>query len=160
MFIKNIRVSIVAYICVCIIVTPLNFLWDGFLWHDNTMLRWAQEDMIREYMIHQGVTIGFHTIVSMSLCFLVGRKFLIKSEDWLTNIYVVLPLYFIIMIAIFITFDNHDRLIAMVGMLATPIFPISETVSYFARIKSQYGFYPMAFMPPLVMWAGMVTKSK
>ena len=151
-FIKNIINTVIIYLCLCIVLLPLNLLWEGYIWHDSQWERWMLKDIIIQWF-----SIGIHTTISLFLFLFLGRKFLIKTNNTFLNIISVLTISAIVAIIIIIIYKeaNSNR---WGGLFVVPIYPISETISYFFKIGEKYGYLSMSVLPSLAMWIGMITK--
>ena len=144
MLLKNNLIAIVAYVSMCIILIPLNFVWHLGIW-------WGKMEM--RSIISGTVTVSIHTIVSLCLCLWVGRKFLINTYNMLTNIFSVGAIAIIPVVVILAFYKNP-----LAGVLVNPIYPISETISYFLNIDLKHSYLLVSLLPSLTMWLGMITK--
>ena len=113
------------------------------------------------YMIHilelseRGIGAIIFIIVSLFLCFFVGKLFLNNTQNMLINILSLLPLAIIIAVTLYISYGNPS---SYGNILVVPIYTLSEIISYFFRIEAKYSYLIMSLLPPLVMWVGLITK--
>jgi len=147
---KNNLIAVAAYVC-AFIISIIAYL---LMWHFGVW--WGAIEM--RDIIYGIATVSFHTIVIFSLIFCAGRKFLKNTDNTLANIFSVIAIPVIIIVALFISAAWPDRARANIGLLLLPIMPISETIWHFSHISLEGVFLIMSPLPPLAMWAGMITK--
>jgi len=140
--IKNNLIVVVAYVSICFIFLMLRTLMMlvGVMGASET-----------------GIGVGIFSIASMLSCFLVGRKFVEDTEDMLTTVLSLSPLALVVGIILFASAGDPQ---GFGGILAIPIAPVSETLSYFTGINRQITYMLMSILPSLAMWLGMLYKSK
>lgn len=131
-----------------ILLLPLYYIWSDFVWLDGI---WERRDIAI-----QSIAIGIYTIIALTLFFLAGRRFLTNTHSTLANFLSVIILPGIIILSDFLAFSKNET--SPLGILAIPILPISETISFFLRIEPAHGYMVMSLLPPLTMWLGLVTK--
>lgn len=149
--IKNNLIAVAIHICMCIIlILPIGFIWFYGVWGNNMELN---------RVIINWLLIGACTTVILFLYFWTGRKFLTNTGQSLTNVLSVIAVLILIIIGVFISLylDASNRWHIM-WMLMTPISPLGETLSHFARIELKYADMLMSILLPLAMWIGMITK--
>jgi len=147
----NNLIAIAIYICVCIVLLPLNVAWEGAIWHD-LIWEWGSRGIVFNW-----TAILVHTIVSLFLCFWAGKKFLRNTNNIGLNAISAVFLVIIIATIIFIFFDEPSPS-RLEGLLVVPIYPISETISYFFHIKLKYCYLAISLLPSIAMWLGIVSK--
>jgi len=119
---------------------------------------WTESMLERGTLITQGLAIGIYTINVLVLFFVSGRFLLTKTHNVLANIFSVAILPGIIILSDFLAFSRNGT--SSLDILAIPILPISETISFFLPIKRVYVYLAMSLLLLFTMWLGMVTKSK
>jgi len=140
--------AILVHICMCVILfLPIGYIWGLGVW-DNS------RNMALKDFVYNCLAIGICTIVTLSLYFLAGRKFLSNVNNVPTHFLSVLAIGIIIAVAALTVYKSGSFWV----LLVTPIYPISETISYFFRIELKYAYLLMSLLPSLTMWAGMITK--
>ena len=146
----NNLISIAIYVCMCIVlILPIGNTWFYGMWRDN---------MKSNEIVYNWAMIGVFTIVSLFLFFWLGRKFLNDTGNTLLSISSVIMVPILVSIASFVAFSNLDSRLGIAGFLGTPIYPVSETMSYFLRMDLKYAYMAMSILPPLTMWIGMIGK--
>jgi hypothetical protein len=106
--------------------------------------------------------VGSYTLVSLLLYFLTGRKFLYNTHNLLTNLLSVAVVPVIIIVGILVSSLWSSPAgrpgIDMLGLLAVPINPISESIYFFTRMERASSYMIMSLLPPLAMWLGIINK--
>ena len=146
---KNNLISIAIYLCMCFILIPFNIAWEGDIWHD-LIWEWGVKSIIFNWS-----AIIVHTTTSFFLFFWLGKKFL-TNTNILSNVFSVINIYIIVAIIIFILYDKPTQS-RWEGLLMIPVYPISETISYFFSIKLKYCFLVTPLLPSIMMWIGMTS---
>ena len=148
MLIKNNLIAIAIHACICcILFFPIQYMWWGGVWFDRM---WNDEF---KYIIYRCLAIGICTIVALVAYFFAGRHFLQNTGNMQANIFSVLALVGILIIAILLKYAG-----IWYGILNTPFYPIGATISYFLRIEENHVFLAMTVLPSLIMWLGLMSK--
>ena len=138
---NNLR-AIIIHIVLCLIsMIHTGFTWRHGIWWDG---------MSRDYVVTNWVLIGIFSIVNTLLYFWLGRKFLNQTHNVLTNFFSVAIVPIIILLAIGFAWSSSGR-ISMLGLLAFPIYPISDTISLCFHLEQSAGFIIMSPLPPIAM---------
>ena len=150
MLIKNIIITIISYICLCIILIPFPILL-----HYKLISGEVTEKRI---YIYSFIITGISIIVLILLCFVVGKKFLNNTNSILINILSLSIPTFLIALVIYISHIRSESYWVYGRILTIPIYSISEITAHFFRIEVKFAYITMSLLPALSMWVGMVTK--
>ena len=147
---KNNLIAMSIHVCICLLlILPAGFIWFFGVWRKNM----TSKDFVFNWAI-----IGIYTSFIVLLYFFLGRQYLCNTQNILTNCLSVTLIPVVITMAILISLANLANRLYMLGLLGTPIYPISETISYFLRIKLKYAYALMSTLPSLLLCLGMATK--
>ena len=58
----------------------------------------------------------------------------------------------------FIQLEKKMKLGGIMLLLNASFYPLVQTISCFLAIEDKYIFFVMSILPPLAMWAGMMSK--
>ena len=151
LIIINNIVSITIYICISVVLIPLNIMWQNGIWDDRIWSLGAKA------ILSNVVLVSFHTTVSMFLFYLSGKWFLINMHNTILNALSIVFMHIFIAMVLYLSYNNpHAN--NVVGILAVPIHPISETLSFvlYVKIKNCYLITPLC--ASLVLWIGASLK--
>ena len=140
LILKSNLIAIIAYLCICLILL---------------MLRYAMMFFGILESLERMIGAGIFTLAFLFLCFLAGKLFISNSHNLLISVLSLLPLYIIIAVIVYISYGNPK---SYGVLLAIPIHPISEIISYFFQIKIKYCYLLTSLLPSLSMWIGMLSK--
>ena len=140
--IKNNLIVVVAYVSICFIFLMLRSLM---------MLLGVLDTSER------GVGVGIFSLAAMVSCFLVGKLLLEDSQDVLTIVLSLSPLAILVAMILFTTQGDPQ---SFGGIIAIPIAPVSQTVTYFTGIQPRYTYLALSILPSSAMLLGMLYKTK
>jgi len=153
--VKNNLIALSVHVGICLVlILPIGIIFFYGVWHDSIWGWWPLRDIVSQWLY-----VGVTTMAALILYFWAGRKYLVNTHKPTTNVLSVAVLPGVIMLAGFVALSNPGR-IGMLGLLATPIYPVSETLSYFLPIGRIHGYMIMSVLPPLAMWLGLATKRR
>ena len=146
---KNNLIIIIAYLCMCLILMPINFL---IIYYRFGLSSDATES---KRIVLTAFSVAICIIISLLLCFLIGRIFFLNTQNLLTNVFSVLPLFIIIIIIILFLNEKPEN---YGNILTAPICMIGETILFFFNIKRKYAYWIVSIIPSVIIWFGMITK--
>jgi len=158
---SNNRRALIIHVGVCFILfLPLSVIMGpGNLWTESMLERGTLWTLVSQWF-----AIGIYTIVGFLLYFGLGRKFLSHTHNLLANLFsvVVVPISILLgLLVVFLSPSPAGQAGAdLLGLLAVPILPISESIYFFTRIGQVGSYMVMALLPPFAMWLGLATKRK
>jgi len=141
MLLKNNLIAIFIHICICfILLLPFIVIYNG---------------TTGKFVF---LTSGVFTIIAFFLYYWSGMKFLSNTHSILANIFSVILLFVIVLVALLVAYDTQwERIIRL------PFTLFGWIVSHFIGIESnshkeKYVFMVMLIFPSLAMWLGLITK--
>ena len=146
MCLNNLFAIIMHWMLCAVFLIPVGFTWRFGIWR-------VGENMI----IFNLVLVGIFTAIAFFLYFVVGRKLLDPTHNSLTNLLSVAIVPCVISIAVIIAWSNTETL-GMLSLLAFPIHPIGETISFFLPLGQPRGHIIASLLPAIAMWLGLTTK--
>lgn len=149
----NNLIALVIHAAISIVLwLPTAFIWQWGVWNHR----------IKSYsLIENWVLIGIFTMITFSIYFWLGRKYLSNTNRTLTNVFSVAVVPVVISLVAFIGWlspYNPSFGMFMLGILISPIHPISETISFYFGMERIGGHMIMSFLPSIAMLRGMTTK--
>jgi len=153
--IANNLIAIVIHLCICLIfLLPIAlFIHPGHLWTEAGIERMGLIGVFTQLSI-----IGVYTIIIFLLYVWAGRKFLIESyepEHILTDIFSVMSVTCIMVLAERIIAANLDNDLSMFSLLLTPNALISGTISFFFHFELGSVHIVLSLLPFLALFMGL-----
>ena len=145
--ITNNIIAVVVHIFICfILLAPIYYLLDGDIFFEAW--KWGLD-----YILFDCFVIVLLTIVTFSLYFWAGRRFLKCTQNMVVNSFSTIVLVILILGTTIIAYGSFGEII-----LRMSLFPIVETLSYLLQIDEKYIYMLLSPLPSLTMLAGMMTK--
>jgi hypothetical protein len=133
--------AIIIHILLCIISwIPITLIW---------------EFGVRNAFVHGGLgmkMIGIFTTITLLLYFVLGKKFLRSTNKILTDMFSVIVIPIVIVLAMLIAWPGYG------GLLTISIHPISETITFYFGLEQQHSNKIVSAFPSIAMWLGLFIK--
>jgi len=139
--------AMAIHLCTCVVLLPFGFIWENSVWDDLLLDRGLKSIALNVLIV------GIHTLILLCAYFRIGKKYINSTHNALLDILSVVLITVILTVVVLAFYQKP-----LAGIVVIPIYPLSETISFFCGINLKYCYLIMSIVPSLVMWAGIVSK--